>query len=112
MNEVCLERSVSRGIKENVHGIVQYQFWSCVDVVLKKRGMLKECISNIQLRCDELNSGLLHINFIEEQMIFSIKTLTGSNRDLVLWYMDDDMMLMTKEESGNVLLLQDDLKRT
>ena len=109
MNEVCLERSVSKGIKENVHGIVQYQLWNCVDVVLKKRGVTKDRISNIQLRCDELNSGLLHINFIEEQMIFSIKTLTGSNCDLALWYMDDDTVLMTKEESDTLLPLHRDL---
>ena len=102
MSMECVERSFTRGIKENVHGIVINELWKYWDKVKKLYGEPDDCLSLIKLSTDKINEGVVHVNFIKEEQLFHINTLTGSNCEVVIACMDDEELLMLKEEAQDM----------
>lgn len=103
MDKECVERKFTRGIKENVHGIVINELWKCWDKVKNAYGTPDDCMSIIKLSTDKINEGTLHVNFVKENQMFQIKTLTGTDCEVVIACMDDEELIMLKEEAEEVV---------
>ena len=98
----CVERSFTRGIKENVHGIVINELWRYWDKVKNAYGTPDDCMSLIKLSSDKINEGIQHVNFVKENQLFQIKTLTSSDCEVVIVCMNDEELIMMKEEAEAV----------
>ena len=102
MSMECVERSFTSGIKKSVHGIVINELWKCWDKVKKLYGTPEDCLSLIKLSVDKINEGVVHVNFIKEEQLFHINTLTGSNCEVVIAFMGNEELLMLKEEAQDM----------
>ena len=102
MSMECVERSFTSGIKKSVHGIVINELWKCWDKVKKLYGTPEDCMSLIKLSVDKINEGVVHVNFIKEEQLFHINTLTGSNCEVVIAFMGNEELLMLKEEAQDM----------
>ena len=102
MNMECVERSFTRGIKENVHGIVINELWRYWDKVKNVYGTPDDCMSLIKLSSDKINEGIQHVHFVKENQLFQIKTLTDSDCEVVIACMNDEELIMMKEEAEAV----------
>lgn len=102
MSMECVERSFTSGIKKSVHGIVINELWKCWDKVKKLYGTPEDCMSLIKLSVDKINEGVVHVNFIKEEQLFHINTLTGSNCEVVIACMGNEELLMLKEEAQDM----------
>ena len=99
MKDVEIKRSVSKGVKDSVNGIVLQQLWKCIDIVKKKCGVPEGCVSSVSMRVDAVNPGLLHISFPKQEMMFTVKTFAGEDNELSVWHMDDEEVIMLCLES-------------
>lgn len=95
--EIMMERSISRGIKEELHGIVINEVWKAWDRVSKSTKPTDGTISNIELKVN--TDGILHINFNEVGREFTVKTKAGADNSLTIIHFDDQEVMMLRIES-------------
>lgn len=102
MDRENVKRLVSKGVKENIHGIVINEIWQCWDKVKKRYGLPANGMCTIELIVDQINKDLLYIEFMHVQQLFQIKTQTGTNNILTIVFLDEEEVMLLNEEAAQV----------
>lgn len=99
MGKSNIERSISLGIKENLHGIVINAVWKAWDVISKKKKRdPDQFMATVEIRTDKHLDALTHINFIEHQAKFDIRTHTAQDTTIKILCLDGlEAMLLDAE---------------
>lgn len=102
MSKDCIKRSVTRGVRETVHNLVQGEIWNSWEQVKESQGATEACMSVVELRTDELPPKKQHIIFAGTSWVFHMPTNVGTNATLVIASLGDEEVLMLQEEAKHV----------
>lgn len=100
MGKSNIERSISSGIKENLHGIVINEVWQAWDKICqrKKQQDPDQLMVTVEIKTDKHLAGLTHINFVEHEKKFDIRTHTAQDTTIKIICLDGlEAMLLAPE---------------